>query len=261
MSNPRLDVDFSLTLRSQQRSFALQVRFASDQDRIVLFGPSGAGKSATLRAIAGLLHPTQGRIAAGGRVLFDAARGVDIAPRRRRVGYVFQDYALFPHLNVRDNIGYGLRRGLLHGFFEDAASRKRIDAMLDLFDLKALATMPTRDLSGGQRQRVALARALIVQPALLLLDEPFAALDVRLRDRMREELRELQMRFAVPLVLITHDLLDVQKLAETVVVIEMGQVTRTLSMDSALRHLPEGSVASVLTQLCGLGCPGTSESG
>jgi molybdate transport system ATP-binding protein len=252
MSAPRLEVDFSVTLRSGQRSFALQVRFASEQNRIVLFGPSGAGKTATLRAIAGLLRPAQGRIAAGGRVLFDAARGIDLAPRLRRVGYVFQDYALFPHLNVRDNVGYGLRRGLLRGWFADAAARKRIDAMLDLFDLGALAAMPTRELSGGQRQRVALARALIVEPTLLLLDEPFAALDVRLRDRMREELRELQMRFAVPLVLITHDLMDVQKLAETLVVIEMGQVTRSLSMDASLQSPPDGSMASELARLCGV---------
>jgi molybdate transport system ATP-binding protein len=246
--NPRLEVDVSLTLRSRQRSFALQVQFTSDQDRIVLFGPSGAGKSATLRAIAGLLRPAQGRIVADGRVLFDAARGIDVVPRKRRVGYVFQDYALFPHLSVRDNIGYGLRRGLQR----DAAARKRIDAMLDLFDLGALAAMPPRELSGGQRQRLALARALVVEPALLLLDEPFAALDVRLHERMRKELRELQMRFAVPLVLITHDLQDVRQLADTVVVIEMGRVTRMLTMDQELRLAPDGSVAAALSQLCGV---------
>jgi len=248
MNAPRLEVDFELTLRSARRSFALQVRFASRDDRIVLFGPSGAGKSATLRAIAGLLRPAQGRIAVGGRVLFDAARGIDLAPRQRRVGYVFQDYALFPHLSVRDNIGYGLRRGLRL----DAEARRRIDAMLELFELRPLAQTLPRELSGGQRQRVALARALIVEPAVLLLDEPFAALDLRLRERMREELRELQLRFAVPLVLITHDLQDVQRLAETLVVMEMGRVTRSVPLGAALQQVPEGSVAAALAQLCGI---------
>ena len=250
MNRSRIDVDFSLTLRSAQREFALQVRFSSDQDRVVLFGPSGAGKSATLQAISGMLKPARGRIAIGDRVLFDSERHIDLPCYQRRVGYVFQDYALFPHLNVRDNIAYGLRRPFRPWL--DAASRKRIDAMLDLFDLKPLAMMPPRELSGGQRQRVALARALIVEPQLLLLDEPFAALDVRLRERMRAELRELQLRFAVPLVLITHDLQDVRSLAETVVVMEMGRVTRSAPLDPDLHGLPDGSVAAALAQLCGV---------
>lgn len=250
MSAPRVAVDFELTLRAGAREFALQVAFDSDQDRIVLFGPSGAGKTATLRAIAGLLQPARGRIAIGDRVLYDSARGIDMAPRQRRVGYVFQDYALFPHLSVRDNIAYGLRslrRPLL-----DAADRRRIDAMLDLFELQALAAMRPRELSGGQRQRVALARALIVEPQLLLLDEPFAALDVRLRERMRSELRELQLRFAVPLLLITHDLHDVRSLAETLVVMEMGRVTRSLPVDTQLHTLPDDTAISMLSALCGL---------
>jgi molybdate transport system ATP-binding protein len=260
MNQHRLEVDIALTLGTVPRRFDLQVRFASQQDRIVLFGPSGAGKSATLQAIAGLQHPAKGRIVVDGRVLLDTTQNIALPPRARRVGYVFQDYALFPHLSVRDNIGFGLQRspwpiswpiGRPLGR-SDRDSTRRIDAMLDLFDLRELATQIPRELSGGQRQRVALARALIVEPSILLLDEPFAALDVRLRDRMRVELRELQLRFAVPLVLITHDLQDVQHLAETLVVMEMGRVTRTAPVAGKFTPMSDGSVSAALAELCGV---------
>ena len=246
----RLDVDFSLTLATRRRRFELAVAFSSDEDRIVMFGPSGSGKSATLQAIAGLLRPHRGRIVVGGRTLFDAATGVDVPARARRIGYVFQDFALFPHLSVWDNVAYGLRH---FGRWRLAdAERDRIADLLRLMGIERLADARPGSLSGGQRQRVALARALVVEPQVLLMDEPFSALDIRLRRRMRDELADVQQRFAVPLVLITHDLQDVEHLAQTLVVIDLGQVTRTLPLGPLRRGLPAQDLHAELAQLCGV---------
>jgi molybdate transport system ATP-binding protein len=246
----RLDVDFALTLEDRERRFELKVAFSSDDDRIVMYGQSGAGKSATLQAIAGLLAPQRGRIVVGGRTLFDSSAKVDLPARERRVGYVFQDYALFPHLTVYDNVAYGLRRFGKWRLNDENLSR--IADMLRLMDLHPLADARPGSLSGGQRQRVALARALITQPQILLMDEPFAALDVRLRRRMREELTDVQQRFAVPLVLITHDLQDVEQLAQTLVVIDFGKVTRTVPLQPLRNGLGGDSLTAELAQLCGI---------
>ena len=246
----RLDVEFTLTLASRQRRFEMDVAFSSDEDRIVVFGQSGAGKSATLQAIAGLLKPQRGRIVVGERTLFDSSRGIDLPARERHVGYVFQDYALFPHLSVWDNVSYGLKRFGKWRLGE--AERSQVADMLRLVGLTHLAEARPESLSGGQRQRVALARALITDPQLLLMDEPFAALDLRLRQRMREELAELQQRFAVPLVLITHDLQDVEHLGQTLVVIDLGQVTRTIPLRAACDSFSADRRMSEIAQLCGV---------
>lgn len=246
----RLEVDFALTLESRKRRFELAVAFSSNEDRIVMFGHSGAGKSATLQAIAGLLRPQRGRIVVDRRTLFDSARAIDLPARERRVGYVFQDYALFPHLTVWDNVAYGLKHIGKWRLTED--ERAQVAGMLRLMGLHALADARPGSLSGGQRQRVALARALITEPQVLLIDEPFAALDVRLRRRMREELADMQQRFAVPLVLITHDLQDVEHLAQTLVVIDLGQVTRTVPVSSLRGSLGADSLMRELAQVCGV---------
>ncbi|MCZ4330602.1 ABC transporter ATP-binding protein [Castellaniella denitrificans] len=195
--------------------FLLRPRWRTDARRVALFGPSGSGKSLTMQAIAGLLRPDRGRIEVAGRVLFDAETGVDVPPRGRRLAYLFQDYALFPHLTVRQNIGFGLRHGWLnlHGR-RDLPERAR--RWVRAFGLDALLDRYPAELSGGQRQRVALARALSTDPGLLLLDEPLSALDAGLRARMREELAQLQRDIDIPTVLITHDQADVQALAEEV---------------------------------------------
>jgi len=196
-------VDIAATLRSGARTFELRTRFTAAGQRVVIYGASGAGKSQMLKAIAGLMRPHAGRIELGGRVLFDADAGIDISPQRRRVGYLFQDYALFPHLNVRQNIGFGLQRGWRNPprRGDDAA----VGYWLEAFGLEAVAHQLPEQLSGGQRQRVALARALVAEPDALLLDEPFAALDPALRVRMRQELDALQRRLDIPMLLITHD--------------------------------------------------------
>jgi molybdate transport system ATP-binding protein len=187
-----------------------------------LFGPSGAGKSLTLQAIAGLLRPDEGKITLHGNALFDSKLNVDLKPQARKVAYLFQDYALFPHLNVRQNIGFGLQRGWFNP--RARSSHAQIDYWLDALELRGVAGNFPAQLSGGQKQRVALARALVAQPQLLLLDEPFSALDSTLRQRMRLELSDLQTRLDIPMVLITHDPDDVAAFGDQVVQISDGRV-------------------------------------
>jgi molybdate transport system ATP-binding protein len=217
-----LDVDIRKTYATPERHFALDIAFASNAQRIVLFGPSGAGKSLTLQAIAGLLAPEHGRITLNGETLFDSARGIDVPTQARRVAYLFQDYALFPHLNVRQNLAFGLQRGWRNP--RANALPPEVAYWLRAFELEALAGHFPAQLSGGQKQRVALARALIAQPRILLLDEPFSALDVAMRQRMRRELAELQARLDIPMVLITHDPDDVAAFGDEVVRLHDGRV-------------------------------------
>ena len=217
-------VDIKKRLWSGRRVFRLEVAFASDKDFVVLFGPSGAGKSLTLQTIAGLTTPDAGRIVVGERTIFDSSRNIKVPARHRNVGYVFQDYALFPHLTVAQNVSFGLKRGW--PWYLPRGERLRLEEVLDIFELTPLKYSLPRDLSGGQRQRVALARAIIRRPSLLLLDEPFSALDALLRGRMRQELLRVQERFNLPVILITHDPEDVAALAQTVVVYEAGKVSQ-----------------------------------
>ncbi|CAM5788395.1 ABC transporter ATP-binding protein [Castellaniella caeni] len=241
--------------------FLLQPVWQTEARRVALFGPSGSGKTLTMQALAGLLRPEAGHIQVDGRVLFDAAAGIDVPPRERRLAYLFQDYALFPHLTVRQNIGFGLRKGWLNwpaGLHwlhrsaarnrpraaqgtspddvaawagRDARSLGRARALPEqamrwvrAFHLAGLLDRYPSQLSGGQRQRVALARALSTDPGLLLLDEPLSALDVGLRAQMRTELAQLQRDIDIPTVLITHDPADVQALADQVFEIAQGVV-------------------------------------
>lgn len=209
---------------SGDRHFQLDAAFTSSSKRIALFGPSGAGKSLTLRAVAGLLRPEAGRIEVNGRVLFDSQAGINLPTRSRRVAYLFQDYALFPHLTVAQNIAFGLRRGWLNPPRREVGLEAR--RWVDAFELGAIVGSYPNEISGGQKQRVALARALTLQPDILLLDEPFSALDSQLRGKMRQELKELQRQLDVPMILITHDPADVDALADEVFEVREGKVRR-----------------------------------
>jgi len=218
----RFDVDIGKRVVAQGRVFELAVRFCIETDRLALFGPSGAGKSLTLQALAGLVRPDRGRIAIDGRVWLDRNAGIDLPTRARRVGYVFQDYALFPHRTVEQNVAAALSRWLPAPL--TPAARREIDTMLEAFALAEVRRSYPEQLSGGQRQRTALARALAARPALLLLDEPFAALDATLRLRLRADLIDVQRRFAIPMVLITHDPDDLVKCADAVITLTHGRV-------------------------------------
>ncbi len=217
-----LDMAIRKTLRSGKRAFHLQVRILASEQRLVLLGPSGSGKSQTLKAIAGLMKPDSGHIRLNGLTLFDAERRINLTPQTRKVAYLFQDYALFPHLTVRQNIGFGLVRGWLNPRPDKA--NETVNYWLDAFDLTALAHQFPAEISGGQRQRTALARALVAQPQALLLDEPFAALDPLLRVKMRRELDELQRRLKVPMILITHDPKDAEVFGERVLHLHDGVI-------------------------------------
>jgi molybdate transport system ATP-binding protein len=234
-----LTVDIRRVLRSPQRDFHLHVRFTLSEDLAVLFGPSGAGKSATLQAIAGLLRPDAGSIRFGAITLFDSAAHIDVPARHRGIGYVFQDFALFPHRTVAQNVAAALAP--LFGHRLSASDRERLDALLAAFELTAIAGSYPSQISGGQRQRTALARALAAQPRLLLLDEPFNALDPGLRARMRNEVLQVWERFRVPILLITHDEDDAAVFGRQVVRIDRGHIVAhaTTAESAAQAYLPE----------------------
>ncbi len=221
-----IDIDIAKTLSDGKRCFDLRIAFSSDDPWLVLFGPSGSGKSLTLRALSGLLTPDRGAIRVDGQCWFDSRRNINRPVTRRGVGFLFQDYALFPHLSVFDNIAFGLNPNRLIRL--KRAERSQVQQMLSVFEIESLAACRPGLLSGGQRQRVALARALIGRPQFLLLDEPFAALDPMLRGRMRYELKRVQSLFNIPVVMITHDPEDLNTLAQTVVAIAEGQVRQVI---------------------------------
>ena len=229
-----IDADIRLSMRDGKRRFDLDVRVACDAPCVALYGPSGAGKSLTMQALAGLLRPSSGHIRIGGRTVFDAATGVDLPSEARQVGYVFQHYALFPHLSVRDNVAFGLTSWRSRQL--DKSKRQRVLELLDALQISELADGRPATLSGGQQQRVALARALACEPTILLLDEPFAALNPILRTQLRGELREVQRRFQVPMVMVTHDVDDVVALADRVIVIDGGTVRDEIDLHARNRE-------------------------
>ena len=216
------DLDFARQLRHGGSTFELAITVSSPAPRLVLFGPSGAGKTQALKVMAGLVRADRGHVRVAGRTLFDSAAGIALSPQARRLGYVFQDYALFPHLSVRQNIAFARRRGWVNpgrGVLDEQAEH-----WIETFRLQPVADHHPHQISGGQRQRTALARALMNEPAALLLDEPFAALDQRLRQRLRDELAELQCALNLPMLTITHDDDDVRALADEVVHLRAGRV-------------------------------------
>jgi ABC-type sulfate/molybdate transport systems ATPase subunit len=233
----------SVAIRRALPGFTLDVAFDTPPGLTVLFGPSGAGKSLTLQAIAGLLALDTARISVDTAVWHDSKQGINLPPQRRHVGYVPQNYALFPHLTVEQNIAFGLK---VRGGKNAASSRARVGELVELMQLGGLEQRRPAQLSGGQQQRVALARALATNPLLLLLDEPFSSLDAAVRETLRDELRTLHERVHVPIVLVTHDAAEARLLADTVVVIQQGRVLQVGSPDSVFRSPLTRAVASLV---------------
>jgi molybdate transport system ATP-binding protein len=201
-------------VRFSRGTFALEAQFGLRADWTVLFGPSGAGKTTLLRILAGLIAPDQGRVVLGRRVLLDTAARLSVAAGQRRIGFATQQAALFPHLTARANIAFGLHR------VTRAEREARIDEMLRLFEAAALADRRPSELSGGEQQRVALARALAPRPELLLLDEPFAALDASATNGIVENLRAS----GVPVLYVSHDLADAWQMNADAIVLEAGRI-------------------------------------
>jgi molybdate transport system ATP-binding protein len=206
----------------------------------VLFGPSGSGKTTVLRCLAGLEHPQEGFIRFGQELWCEAGRDFFLPPQRRGIGLLFQEYALFPHLTVASNIGYGLS-GL-----SKSERRRRVADMLDLVHLTGLEARYPRHLSGGQRQRVALARVLATRPRLLLLDEPLSALDADIRQRLRQDLRRLLREVGTPALLVTHDRVEALALGDAVVVMDQGQVRQSGSIHEVFSRPSDATVARIV---------------
>ena len=244
-----LEVD----IEKQLEDFTLRVAFQVNREVLVLFGPSGAGKSMTLSCISGLARPDRGLIRLDRRVLFESDGGHrrEIPLHKRRIGYVFQNYALFPHMTVAQNLTYGTR--------DRRDTRSRMETMLTRLHLEGLADRFPHQLSGGQQQRVALGRALMTEPALLLLDEPFAALDGAVRESLQADVADLQRELGLSVIYITHNLMDAFALGDRLAVIQAGHLqqvgpiqevfarpnSRTVAEITGVRNLLEGTVTSV----------------
>ena len=243
----------SVNLHHQLGTFQLAINFQVPLGLIVLLGSSGAGKSLTLRSIAGLLHPQQGHIAVNEQVLFDSATGINVPTQVRHIGYVPQHYALFPHFTVAENILFALPPLPLSSRWKQwsqqrAARRTRVAELLSILELDGLERRYPVTLSGGQQQRVALARALAAEPRLLLLDEPFNALDAAVRERLRDTLKQFQRRFAIPIVMVTHDHAEAQQLADTIVVVQHGHVAQAGSVNDIFYEPRTPEVAQLVGQ-------------
>ena len=223
MDTLRVDLDHGL------RAFRLAVALEVGRETVALVGPSGAGKTSVLRVIAGLLRPERGRVALRDETWLDTESGRDVPPESRRVGFVFQEYALFPHLSVRANVAFG--------------GHDRVDELLDRFGISHLADVRPSTISGGERQRVALARALARDPEVLLLDEPLSALDAYTRARVRFELRELLQELALPTLMVTHDFDDAAALADRVGVLVDGQLLQVAAPSELLAAPADAFVA------------------
>jgi molybdate transport system ATP-binding protein len=228
----------------QSGPIALDLELAVGRGELLaLVGPSGSGKTTTLRSIAGLYRPVHGRIACHGSVWFDTAAGLFVPPRQRRIGLVFQSYALFPHLTAIENVTEALR---------DMPAQTRHDEARTLLARMHLQGMEDRrpaQLSGGQQQRVAVARALARRPDVLLLDEPFSAVDRVTRRRLRRELGEIRRDLSMPVILVTHDLDDVTRLADQVCVMNHGKILQRGTVDEVMRQPANAAIAELLDLL------------
>lgn len=217
-------------------AFSIAAAFEMEKGVTALFGPSGSGKTSLVSMIAGLLKPESGRIVLDEDVLFDSAKGVNVPPHRRRIGYVFQEGRLFPHMNVRSNLDYGRR---MSGLPDSAATFAHV---VELLGIAHLLDRRPGALSGGERQRIAIGRALLMQPRLLLLDEPLASLDTRRKTEILPYLVRLRDEARIPMIYVSHNAAEVSQIANSVVRLDEGQVVETLDADEFSRT-PQDALA------------------
>jgi molybdate transport system ATP-binding protein len=238
-----------LRCRIPLATFELDIDVSFDARVTAIFGPSGSGKTTSLDAIAGLRDMASGEIEIGGRTLFSSARNINLSPRRRNIGYVPQEGALFPHLSVRRNILFGAERTASGA----GSAAITIEHVLEVLEIAHLLHRPVTKLSGGEAQRVALARAILSRPQLLLLDEPLAALDIGLKERILPYLARVRDEFAIPMIYVTHNVTEVLTLADWVLVIRSGRLVaqgapkETLTSRSAIREIPEEQLENIFT--------------
>jgi molybdate transport system ATP-binding protein len=225
-------------IRKRYKGFTLEVAFSSDAGTLALLGASGSGKSMTLKCIAGLISPDEGLITANGRTLFDSAAGIDLRPQQRGVGYLFQNYALFPNMTIRQNIAVAFR-GAAEA--RDAAAR----SLLARYELEEQADKYPVQLSGGQQQRAALARIFAYEPEVLLLDEPFSALDTFLRESMQAELKRIIRGYEGDVVLVTHSRDEAYKIADHLVILDAGRPVADGTVKGVFAHPPNAKAARI----------------
>jgi molybdate transport system ATP-binding protein len=240
-------------VKRKLKGFSLDVNFSVDQEILAILGPSGSGKTMTLQCIAGLLRPDEGFIELNRKVLFDSSRGIWLPPQSRKIGLVFQNYALFPHLTVSQNIAYGIRGR------PKSAVAERVAQLMEKMNIHRLGERYPRQLSAGQQQRVAVARALGPEPDLLLLDEPFSALDSMVKERLQLELQALKTFYSGNVLFVTHDLAEGYKLSSKMAVFESGHIVQiddkarviscpsnhTVARLTGVKNLMEGLVLSL----------------
>ncbi len=229
-----------LRLKKHFKDFSIDVELSADKEFLVLFGPSGAGKSLILKMISGMVRPDEGVVNIGGDVIFDSRNNIDVAMRDRHIGFVFQEYSLFPHMTVLKNISYGIKdpggadAGLL------------VRELIGLMRLNGLEQRYPHEISGGQRQRVALARTLAAQPRLILLDEPFSALDNMVREKLRADLMNIHERFPITTMLVTHDLEEAFMMGSRISVVNNGRIEQTGSREDVFYRPITRNVARFL---------------
>lgn len=211
-------MELALDIKKKLQGFKLEVKFETGSNIVGLLGASGSGKSMTLRCIAGLEKPDEGRIVLNGRVLYDSYKGINLPSRERKTGFLFQNYALFPHMTVGENIGFGLKK------LSSSERSEKINKMISMIHLEGLEKRYPYQLSGGQQQRVALARALAVEPEALLLDEPFSALDMHLKNHMLKQLMEALEDYHGITLFVTHNMEEAYGLCNNLVVLSGGTV-------------------------------------
>ena len=228
-------------IKKKLGSFELESKFEAQNGVTCLLGPSGCGKSMTLKCIAGIEKPDSGHIALDGVVLYDSEKGINLPPQKRHVGYLFQNYALFPNMTVRQNILCGMRHEM-----DKAVKEEKLKKMLDMFQLNGLENHRPAQLSGGQAQRTALARIMVSEPQLLLLDEPFSALDAYLRGKLMIEMRDVLARFGREVIMVTHNRDEAYNMSREIAVMDSGKLL-TVNKTKALFADPGSVPAAILT--------------
>ena len=211
-------MSLSFHLKKHFRSFSIDIGFSTEENMTVLFGPSGAGKSLLLNLLSGIVKPDHGFVRIGERGVFNSETGINAPMRDRRIGYLFQDYALFPHMTVFDNIAYGISR------LPKNKVKAKVEELLDIMRLGGLEHRFPKELSGGQKQRTALARTLATEPRILLLDEPFSALDYQVREKLRADLIVIHQRYPITTLFVTHDLEEAFVMGDNIAIINNGSL-------------------------------------